>query len=76
MVDSDNAEELGKAISRVRHTPRETRLKEACSLREAYDKKYKWETQCENLVKKMRASLLVHSGSKHFSGVLRRYLSV
>ena len=76
LVDSDNAEEWGKAISRVRETPREIRLKEACSLREAYDKKYKWETQCENLVKKMRASFLVHSGSKHFSGVLRRYLSV
>ena len=63
LVDSDNAEEWGKAISRVRQTPRETRLKEACSLREAYDKKYKWETQCEKLVKKMRASLSIHSGS-------------
>ena len=76
LVDSDDAEEWGKAISRVRQTPREIRLKEASSLREDYDKKYKWETQCENLVKKMRASFLVHSGSKHFSGVLRRYLSV
>ena len=76
LVDSDNAEEWGKAISRVRQTPRETRLKEACSLREAYDKKYKWETQCGELVKEMRASFLVHSGSKHFSGVLRRFLSV
>ena len=63
LVDSDNAEEWGKAISRVRETPREIRLKEACSLREAYDKKYKWETQCEKLVKKMRASFLIHSGS-------------
>ena len=63
LVDSDNAEEWGKAISRVRETPREIRLKEACSLREAYDKKYKWETQCEKLVKKMRASLSIHSGS-------------
>ena len=63
LVDSDNAEEWGKAISRVRQTPREIRLKEACSLREAYDKKYKWETQCEKLVKKMRASFLIHSGS-------------
>ena len=63
LVDSDNAEEWGKAISRVRQTPREIRLKEACSLREAYDKKYKWETQCEKLVKKMRASLSIHSGS-------------
>ena len=76
LVDSDDAEEWGKAISRVRQTPREIRLKEGSSLREDYDKKYKWETQCENLVKKMRASFLVHSGSKHFSGVLRRYLSV
>ena len=63
LVDSDNAEEWGKAISRVRQTPREIRLKEACSLREAYDKKYKWETECEKLVKKMRASFLIHSGS-------------
>ena len=71
LVYSDNAEEWGKAISRVRQTPREIRLKEACCLREAYDKKYKWETECEKLVKKMRASFLIHSGSKHFSGVFR-----
>ena len=76
LVDSDNAEEWGKAISRVRQTPREIRLKEASSLREAYDKKYKWETECEKLVKKMRASFLIHSGSKNFSGVFRRFLSV
>ena len=63
LVDSDNAEEWGKAISRVRQTPREIRLKEASSLREAYDKTYKWETQCKKLVKKMRASFLIHSGS-------------
>ena len=63
LVDSDNAEEWSKAISRVRQTPREIRLKEACALREAYDKKYKWETQCEKLVKKVRASLSIHSGS-------------
>ena len=63
LVDSDNAEEWGKAISRLRQTPRKYRLKEACFLREAYDKKYKWETQCEKLVKKMRASLSIHSGS-------------
>ena len=63
LVDSDNAEEWGKAISRVRQTPREIRLKETCALREAYDKKYKWETQCEKLVEKMRASLSIHSGS-------------
>ena len=63
LVDSDNAEEWGKAISRVRQTPREIRLKEAWFLREAYDKKYKWETQCEKLVKKIRASFLIHSGS-------------
>ena len=62
LVDSDNAEEWGKAISRVRQTPREIRLKEACSLREAYDKKYKWETQCEKLVKKMRACFAVEEG--------------
>ena len=62
LVDSDNAEEWGKAISRLRQTPRKYRLKEACFLREAYDKKYKWETQCEKLVKKMRACLAVEEG--------------
>ena len=61
LVDSDNAEEWGKAISRLRQTPRKYRLKEACFLREAYDKKYKWETQCEKLVEKMR--FLTHSWS-------------
>ena len=76
LVDSDSAEEWGKAISRVRETPREIRLKEACSLREAYDEKYKWETECEKLVKKMQAPFSIHSGSKHFSGVFRRFLSV
>ena len=76
LVDSDNAEEWGKAISRVRETPREIRLKEASSLREAYDKKYKWETECEKLVKKIQASFLIHSGSKNLSGVFRRFLSV
>ena len=76
LVDSDNAEEWGKAISRVRETEREIRLREAFSLREAYDEKYKWETECEKLVKKMRASFSIHSGSKHFSGVFRRFLSV
>ena len=63
LVYSDNAEEWGKAISRVRQTPRKIRLKKACWLREAYDKKYKWETQCEKLVKRMRASFLIHPGS-------------
>ena len=62
LVDSDNAEEWGKAISRLRQTPRKYRLKEACFLREAYDKKYKWETQCEKLVKKMRACFAVEEG--------------
>ena len=52
LVDSDNAEEWGKAISRVKETTREIRLKEACSLRDAYDEKYKWEADCEKLVKK------------------------
>ena len=76
VIDSINAEDWGKAITHVRETQREIRLEEACSLREAYDKKYKWETQCERLVKKMRASLLVHSRSKRLSGVFRRFLSV
>ena len=78
VVDSDLAEDWGKAIRRVRQTPRENRLEEALSLRKLYDQKYKWEKQCEKLVKKMWASFLFHSGSEHckVNKVLRRSLSV
>ena len=78
VVDSDRAEDWGKAIRRVRQTPRENRLQETLSLRKSYDQKYKWEKQCEKLVKKMQASFLFHSGSEHskVNKVLRRSLSV
>ena len=54
VVCLDDPERWAEAIKRVRQTTRELRLEEACSLREAYDEKYKWETQCEMLVQKLR----------------------
>ena len=54
VVCSDDPEKWAEAIKRVRQTTRKLRLEEACSLREAYDEKYKWETQCEMLVQKLR----------------------
>ena len=54
VVCSDDPEKWAKDIKHVRQRTRELRLEEACSLREAYDKKYKWETQCEMLVQKLR----------------------
>ena len=57
VVCSDDPGEWGKAIRHVRQKPRKLRLNEACSLRKSYDKEYKWETQCENLVDRMRQIL-------------------
>ena len=57
VVCSDDPREWGKAIRRVRQKLRKLRLKEACSLRKSYDKEYKWETQCEKLVDRMRQIL-------------------
>ena len=54
VVDSDEAEEWGKAIRRARQKERQIRLNEALSLREFYDEKFKWETQCKILVERMR----------------------
>ena len=54
VVDSDEAEEWGKAIRRARQKGRQIRLNEALSLREFYDAKFKWETQCKILVERMR----------------------
>ena len=54
VVDSDEAEEWGKAIRRVRQKERQIRLNEALSLGKFYEEKYKWEMQCEMLVKRMR----------------------
>ena len=57
VVCSDDPEEWGKAIRRVRQKPRKLRLEEACYLREAYDKEYNWVKQCKMLVNKMREIL-------------------
>ena len=57
VVCSDDPREWGKAIRHVRQKLRKLRLKEACSLRKSYDKEYKWETQCEKLVDRMRQIL-------------------
>ena len=54
VVYSHDPVEWGKAIRRVRKTPRKLRLEEACYLREHYDKEYNWEKQCKMLVNKMR----------------------
>jgi len=47
----------GKAISRVKKTPRKLRLEEASYLRKYYDKEYNWEKQCKMLVNRMREIL-------------------
>ena len=54
VVDSDDPEEWGKAIKRVRKKPRPIRLEEAREIRAYYHRKFKWQEQCESLVEKMR----------------------
>ena len=54
VVDSDEAEEWGKAIRRARQKERQIRLNEALSLRNFYDQQFKWETQCKILLERMR----------------------
>ena len=57
VVYSHDPIEWGKAIRRVKKTPRKLRLKEACYLRKYYDKAYNWEKQCKVLENKMREIL-------------------
>ena len=57
VVYSHDTVEWGKAIRRVKKTPRKLRLEEAYYLREYYDKEYNWEKQCKMLVDKMREIL-------------------
>ena len=54
VVESDEPEEWGKAIRRIRMKRRATRLKEACDLRSSYDGEFKWREQCATLVEKIR----------------------
>ena len=54
VVESDEPEEWGKAIRRIRKKPRPIRLEEARELRSHYDRKFQWGEQCATLVKKIR----------------------
>lgn len=54
VVESDDPEEWGKAIKRVRKKPRPIRLEEARELRSYYHRKFKWQEQCAALVEKIR----------------------
>ena len=54
VVESDEPEEWGKAIKRMRKKPRPIRLEEARELRSRYDRRFQWREQCETLVKKIR----------------------
>lgn len=54
MVYSDEHEEWGEAIRRVRKKPRAIRLEEARELRSRYDQRFKWQDQCAALVDKIR----------------------
>ena len=57
MVESDEPEEWGKAIKRMRKKPRKIRLEEAGELRSRYDQKFQWGKQCAALVEKIRLVL-------------------
>jgi len=54
VVESDEPEEWGKAIKRIRKTKRPVRLQEASELRAHYHQKFKWKDQCAALVEKIR----------------------
>ena len=54
IVNSDNPEDWSKAIKRVRQKERKKRLNEMQRARESYGQNYKWEEQCEILIKETR----------------------
>ena len=54
VVYSDEHEEWGEAIRRVRKKPRAIRLEEARELRSRYDRRFNWKGQCAALVEKIR----------------------
>ena len=54
VMESDEPEEWGKAIRRIRKKQRPIRLKEARDLRSSYDEAFKWRDQCAALVEKIR----------------------
>lgn len=54
VVESDEPEEWGEAIRRIRKKPRAIRLEEARELRSRYHQRFKWQDQCAALVEKIR----------------------
>ena len=54
VVNSDNPEDWSKAIKKVRQKERKKRLKEMQRVRKSYGQNYKWEEQCEILIREMR----------------------
>ena len=54
VVNSDNPEDWSEAIKKVRQKERKKRLKEMQRVRKYYGQNYKWEEQCEILVREMR----------------------
>ena len=54
IVNSDSPEDWSKAIKRVRQKGRKKRLNEMQRVRESYGQNYKWEEQCEILIREMR----------------------
>ena len=53
VLNSEDPAEWAKEIKAVRCKSRKLRLEEAIELREIYAKKYKWDEQCRELVKRM-----------------------
>lgn len=54
VVDSDDPDKWKEAIKQARTKSRNVRLQEAINLRTYYDEKYKWQEQCEAIVRKLR----------------------
>ena len=54
VVQSDDPDKWKEAIRQARRKSRDVRLQEAIDLRTRYDEKYKWQEQCEAIVKKLR----------------------
>lgn len=54
VVDSEDPSTWKEAIRRVRKKSRDVRLREAFDLRKYYDEKYKWQEQCEKILRKLR----------------------
>ncbi|XP_074609685.1 uncharacterized protein LOC141863878 [Acropora palmata] len=53
VIDSEDPTKWMAAIKKILSKDRQTRLKEAKNIREAYEKKYSWAEQCKALLEKM-----------------------